>query len=82
MIDVREKPKMVERAFLVGIRTPEESAEQASHLLTELKELVETLRIGIEGSEIVRIREPKATPATPGPPTTPSPRRRGRPRRA
>ncbi|KAF0095201.1 MAG: GTP-binding protein HflX [Puniceicoccaceae bacterium 5H] len=60
MFEVREKPKMVERAYLVGVRTSEESEEHANLLLDELEELVETLAIGIVGREIVRIREPQA----------------------
>lgn len=37
----------------------DESEEQAERLLDELEELVETLKIGIVGREIVRIREPQ-----------------------
>lgn len=60
MIDVREKPKMVERAYLVGLSMPEEQTEATESLLAELNELVTTLGIGIVGEETVRIREPQA----------------------
>lgn len=58
MFEVREKPKMVERAYLVGVGVREHGA--AEPLLEELKELVETLGIGIVGSEVVAVREPQA----------------------
>lgn len=60
MFEVREKPKMVQRAFLVGVRMGEETEAHAASLLEELQELVETLKIGIVGREIVRVREPQA----------------------
>jgi GTP-binding protein HflX len=60
MIDVREKPKMVERAYLVGLALPEEQPEATESLLAELNELVTTLGISIVGQETVRIREPQA----------------------
>jgi len=60
MFDVREKPKMVERAFLVGVQKPGESEEQIHLLLDELDELVQTLGIGIVGVETVKLRQPQA----------------------
>jgi GTP-binding protein HflX len=60
MFDVREKPKMVERAYLVGVAGPSETDEEASSLLDELEELVCTLKIGIIGKEVVRIRKNQA----------------------
>lgn len=57
MIDVREKPKMVERAFLVGVHLKKESVAEAEDLLRELHELVTTLQIGIVGSALVDVRE-------------------------
>lgn len=57
MIEVREKPKMVERAFLVGVQKPGESESETRQLLEELEELVETLQIGVVGKEVVRIRD-------------------------
>ena len=58
----KDDPLRVERALLVGIQTPEMSAEEAGELLAELKELVENLGIGVEGSTLVNLRKP--TPAT------------------
>jgi len=60
MIDVQEKPRLVERAFLVGVYKKGESGEVAEHLLEELHELVTTLGIGIVGSHVVEVREWKA----------------------
>jgi GTP-binding protein HflX len=60
MFDVREKPKMVERAYLVGVAGPGETDSQAASLMDELDELVCTLKIGILGKEIVRIRKNQA----------------------
>ncbi|MCC5789537.1 MAG: GTPase HflX [Opitutales bacterium] len=60
MFEVKEKPKMVERAFLVGIQTPEMNAREGEELLAELAELVRSLEIGVVGSLLVNLREPKA----------------------
>lgn len=57
MNEVREKPKMVESAFLVGVQKPGESESETWHLLEELQELVETLQISVVGKEVVRIRD-------------------------
>lgn len=57
MIDVREKPKMVERALLVGVYQRQEEEDATLRLLDELEELVETLNIGIEGKMLARIRD-------------------------
>ncbi|MCW5549409.1 MAG: GTPase HflX [Opitutaceae bacterium] len=54
--------KRCERAFLVGIQTPEMASGEADELLGELHELVENLRIGVVGRELVNLRRP--TPAT------------------
>lgn len=56
MLEVREKPKMVERALLVAVQQPEDAPGQAQPLLAELKELVETLEISVVGSEVARVR--------------------------
>lgn len=58
MIDVRDKPKLVERALLVGVFERTEEEDAADRLLDELEELVQTLGIGIEGKMLARIREP------------------------
>lgn len=51
-----------ERAFLVGVQTPDMEPGEAAELLLELRELVENLRIGVVGQELVNLRKP--TPAT------------------
>lgn len=60
MIDVQEKPRLVERAFLVGVYRKGESPETAASLVEELEELVTTLGIGIVGSMVVEVRDWKA----------------------
>jgi len=60
MFEVKERPKMVENAYLVGVRMPEDSETDIANLLDELAELVGNLRIGISGREIVRLREGNA----------------------
>jgi len=60
MFDVREKPKMVERAYLVGVASQAVPDEETASLLEELEELVRTLGIGIVGREQVRIRQPQS----------------------
>lgn len=59
MIEVREKPKLVERAFLVGVSTPEQNEEQTGLLLKELDGLVATLGIGVCGRRIVHMGKPQ-----------------------
>lgn len=60
MFDVREKPRMVERAYVIGVAGPAMSDGECGSLLGELEELVRTLGIGIVGREAVRYREPQA----------------------
>jgi GTP-binding protein HflX len=60
MFDVREKPKMVERAYLVGVAVQDESETECQSLLEELEELVCTLKIGVVGRQRVRVRQPQA----------------------
>ncbi len=57
MFDVREKPKMVERALLVGACFDRRELAEAADLLAELRELVETLGIGVIATECVHVRE-------------------------
>ncbi|MEM8952864.1 MAG: GTPase HflX [Verrucomicrobiota bacterium] len=57
MFDVREKPKMVERALLVGAYFQRDDEPAAQSLLEELKELVETLGIGVVQIECVFVRD-------------------------
>lgn len=56
-----DKPSKLERAFLVGVQTPEMKPGEAAELLAELKELVENLRIAVARTELVNLRRP--TPA-------------------
>ena len=57
MFDIRERPNVVERAFLVGACFDRREQQVALDLMEELKELVNTLGIGIVGSEVVFVRE-------------------------
>lgn len=59
MFEVREKPKMVERAYLVGVQTPAMRPGEGESLLEELAELVRTLGIEVIAREIVPLREPQ-----------------------
>ncbi|MEO0508698.1 MAG: GTPase HflX [Verrucomicrobiota bacterium] len=60
MHDVKEKPRMVERAMLIGITLPGGDEQTTRGLLDELRELVTTLEIRIVHEREVSIREPKA----------------------
>ena len=53
-----DKPSKLERALLVGVQTPEMPAGEAAELLTELKELVENLRISVARTVLVNLRRP------------------------
>lgn len=53
-----DKPSRLERAFLVGVQTPEMSAGEGAELLSELKELVENLRITVARTTLVNLRRP------------------------
>ncbi|MEM6914996.1 MAG: GTPase HflX [Verrucomicrobiota bacterium] len=57
MFDTRDKPQMVERAFLIGAYFDRGDEEEASNLLTELEELVTTLGIGIVATRCVFVRD-------------------------
>ena len=57
MFDVREKPKMVERALLVSGYFDRREADEAHDLINELQELVETLGIGVIDKDCVMVRE-------------------------
>ena len=60
MFEVQEKPKLVERAFIVGVEYPGDNHENTELLLDELYDLVETLQITVGGREVVRIKKPRA----------------------
>lgn len=55
MFDVRDKPEVVERAFLVGVFQRQQNEDEAEDLLTELHELVQTLGIGIVGDTLIKV---------------------------
>ncbi len=57
MFDTREKPRMVEGAFLVGAYFDRAEEPNARALLSELVELVGTLGIGIVGVACVFVRD-------------------------
>ncbi len=57
MIDVRERPRMVEKAYLVAACRKGGSWKEAEDLLGELEDLVDTLGIRIVGAEVVEVRE-------------------------
>ena len=57
MFEVKEKPRKVERAFLVSVITRKEEEESAVSLLGELSELVENLSISVVAQSIVRTRK-------------------------
>ena len=60
MFEIKDKPKMVERAVLVGAYCGTASESEAASLLDELAELVNTLGIPIVGRQLVHHREPHA----------------------
>jgi GTP-binding protein HflX len=57
MFDTREKPRMVESAFLVGAYFDRAEEEVARSLLAELAELVSTLGIAVAGRACVFVRD-------------------------
>ncbi|HIG85288.1 MAG TPA: GTPase HflX [Verrucomicrobia bacterium] len=57
MFEVREKPQLVEKALLVGVYYDKSEADEATSLLQELRELVETLNIGIAKTTLIKVRE-------------------------
>jgi len=60
MFEVREKPRLVERAYLVGVKQPEMTTEETRLLLDELHELVTTMGVGIVGDEVAPVRKENA----------------------
>ena len=57
MFEVKEKPKKVERAFLLSVIQRKEDEPKAQSLLDELSELVENLSIVVKAKIIVRTRK-------------------------
>lgn len=56
-----EKPRNLERAFLIGVQTHDMPAGEGAELLAELKELVENLNLEVVATTLVNLRTP--TPA-------------------
>jgi GTP-binding protein HflX len=56
-----DKPRNLERAFLIGVQTHAMPAGEGAELLSELKELVENLRLTVVRTTLVNLRSP--TPA-------------------
>jgi GTP-binding protein HflX len=57
MFEVKEKPRLVERAFLISCIHSERDRADADSLLDELDELTQNLGIGVVGRKVVRIRK-------------------------
>jgi GTPase len=57
MADFLTDQKVVSRAFLVGVQTPEMEAGEGAELLGELKELVENLRLEVTRTTLVSLRD-------------------------
>lgn len=57
MFEVKEKPRLVERAFLLACVHSEKDREEADSLLDELDELIRNLGIQIVGRKVIRIRK-------------------------
>ncbi|NDG99614.1 MAG: GTPase HflX [Opitutae bacterium] len=57
MFEVKEKPRLVERAYLVSCIHSERERADADSLLDELYELTQNLGIGVVGRKVVRIRK-------------------------
>ena len=57
MFEVKEKPRLVERAFLLSVVRREEEREEANSLLEELGELVQNLGIEVCHKIVIRVRK-------------------------
>jgi GTP-binding protein HflX len=57
MFEVKEKPRLVERAFLLSVVRREDEREEADSLLDELGELVENLGIEVYQKIVFRVRK-------------------------
>jgi GTP-binding protein HflX len=58
MFDIKEKPRQVERALLVGVYKDAAQKDESESLLAELDSLVGTLGIQVVDRLLVRIQEP------------------------
>jgi GTPase len=57
MFDIKERPKLAEKAFLVSVYRVSGEQEEAASLLEELDSLVDTLDIPIGGRKLVRVQD-------------------------
>jgi GTP-binding protein HflX len=57
VFEVKEKPRLVERAFLISCIDSEKARVEAESLLDELDELTRNLGIGVVGRRVIRIRK-------------------------
>src|SRR6056300_1495900 len=57
MFEVKEKPRLVERAFLVSCIHSERDRTDADSLLDELDELTQNLGIHVVARQVIRIRK-------------------------
>ena len=57
MFEVKEKPRLVEKAFLLAVIVREDERDQAESLLDELDELVSNLGIQVSQKKVVRVRK-------------------------
>ena len=57
MFEVKEKPRLVEKAFLISCIDTESERPEADSLLDELDELTRNLGINVVGREVVRVRK-------------------------
>ncbi len=60
MFDIKDKPKQVERAMLVGVYKEPEQKEEFGSLLAELDSLVDTLEIPVIERLLVRVQDRNA----------------------
>ena len=56
MFDIKERPKQVERALLVGVYKDADQKEESQSLLAELDSLVDTLEIPVINWLLVRVQ--------------------------
>jgi GTPase len=60
MFDIKERPKAVQRAFLISAYMDRRESAESADLLAELKELVETTGIAVEHCANIYVRETTA----------------------
>ena len=58
MFEVRDRPRMVERALLIGVNLRGQHGDDVSNLLLELADLVNTLDIEVMETMAVTLRKP------------------------